>query len=155
MKIADLGCGSGFFAIPAAEIVGPRGAVYCVDVNPGRVTELKESARKLGLENIVPRVSRAEETVFCTECLDVVFFGIVLHDFEDPIKVLKNARQMIKPGGVLVNLDWKREPMNFGPPHSIRFSVETASGMISSSGFRVVEVRESGPRHYLILAEPT
>ena len=39
-----------------------------------------------------------------------------LHDFNDPVKVLQNAKQMIKPNGQLIDLDWKKIEMPFGPP---------------------------------------
>ncbi|HVY67708.1 MAG TPA: methyltransferase domain-containing protein, partial [Patescibacteria group bacterium] len=31
MTVADLGCGSGFYVIPAAQLVGPEGTVYGLD----------------------------------------------------------------------------------------------------------------------------
>ncbi|MFH0897333.1 MAG: methyltransferase domain-containing protein [Candidatus Bathyarchaeota archaeon] len=40
---------------------------------------------------------------------DFVFFGIVLHDFKDPEKVLENAKKILKPYGRLVDLDWEIE----------------------------------------------
>ena len=42
----DLGCGSGFFALPAARIVGESGKVYGVDVNAGAIAALKEQSDK-------------------------------------------------------------------------------------------------------------
>ena len=32
MTFVDIGCGYGFFSIPAAEIVGPSGKVICIDI---------------------------------------------------------------------------------------------------------------------------
>jgi len=124
----DLGCGDGFFALPAAMLVGKRGKVYCLDIHAEVIDRLKERAMKEGLRNLTAKVGKAEETIFCEECADIVFLGIVLHDFEDPVKVLTNAKRMMKSTGRLIDLDWKKEPMELGPPLRIRFSEEEAQG---------------------------
>jgi hypothetical protein len=77
-----------------------------------------------------------------------------LHDFENPLKVLKNAHSMLKKIGRLVDLDWKREQMDFGPPLQIRFNEEKALQLIESAGFRVQSINPSGLYHYLIAAKP-
>jgi ubiquinone/menaquinone biosynthesis C-methylase UbiE len=148
----DVGCGEGFFAIPAARIVGKKGKVYGVDVYKEAVDHLREKAMKEGLANLDLTVGAAEDTIICERCADIVFFGIDLHDFRDPAKVLTNARKMLKPSGRLVDLDWKKEPMELGPPAQIRFSEEEAAKRILAAGFKIETVRESGPYHYLIIA---
>jgi ubiquinone/menaquinone biosynthesis C-methylase UbiE len=152
MTFIDSGCGGGFFTIPAARMVGESGAVYGIDISAAAIENLKASASKEGLYNLKLTAGRAEEIVLCQKCADIVFFGIVLHDFEDPLKVLKNARGMLKPDGRLVNLDWKDEPMEMGPPLEIRFSEDKAVKLITGAGFRVEIVKEAGPYHYLIVA---
>jgi ubiquinone/menaquinone biosynthesis C-methylase UbiE len=148
----DLGCGEGFFALPAARLVGAGGMVYSLDANPAAVARLKERATAEGLTNLRLKVGRAEDTVLCEACADFVFFGIVLHDFDEPARVLANAARMLKPGGRLVNLDWKKEPTALGPPLQIRFSQEKAMQLIEAGGFKVQTVTEAGPYHYLIMA---
>jgi ubiquinone/menaquinone biosynthesis C-methylase UbiE len=148
----DIGCGDGYFAIPAASLVGENGTVYGLDVNRAAIESLRQGADEAGLKNLKLRVGRAEEIVLCEACADIVFFGTVLHDFQDPPKVLANARKMLKPGGKLADLDWKKEPSTFGPPESIRLGPETASRMIEAAGFKVTTVEESGSHHYLVLA---
>ena len=97
-------------------------------------------------------VGEAEDKVSCEECADIVFFGIVLHDFSDPLRVLANARRMLKPTGRLVNLDWKKEPMELGPPLRIRFSKSEAVKLIEGASFRIEAVTEVGPYHYMVIA---
>lgn len=152
LSFMDIGCGSGYFALPAARMVGKSGKVYGVDRDVRSIDSLKELAGKEGLDNLDLRVGKAEEIVLCQACADIVFFGIVLHDFENPLTVLKNAREMLKHDGHLVNLDWKKEPMEFGPPAHIRFSPDEAVRFIESGGFTVQTVQESGPYHYLVIA---
>jgi ubiquinone/menaquinone biosynthesis C-methylase UbiE len=152
MVFIDIGCGDGYFALPAARKVGPRGKVYANDIDQSAIERLRIQAEKEGLDNFFAEVKAAEETMVCEECADRVFFGIDLHDFEDAAIVLRNAKKMLRPSGLLIDLDWKDEPMPFGPPPEKRFSVEKACNLITSAGFRIVSVQDSGPYHYLIIA---
>jgi ubiquinone/menaquinone biosynthesis C-methylase UbiE len=79
---------------------------------------------------------------------------MVLHDFADPAEVLQNAKQMIKHTGRLVDLDWKKQEMPFGPPVKIRFSEEQASSLIQNAGFQVDSVKDAGSYHYILTAKP-
>jgi ubiquinone/menaquinone biosynthesis C-methylase UbiE len=153
MVFIDVGCGDGFFSILAAKKVGETGKVYAVDIDATAIEKLRQKAKTEGLENITAKAGKAEATVFCKSCADFVFYSMDLHDFNDPAKVLQNAKQMIKPNGHLIDLDWKKMDMPFGPPVSIRFSEEKASGLIEAAGFNVTDVRDAGRYHYLITAK--
>lgn len=150
----DIGAGGGFFAIPAAKIVGRKGKVYASDIDKEAIVTLKNHAERAGLKNMVLKVERAEESILCESCADMVFFGIVLHDFDDVSKVLSNAKRMLKPTGRLVDLGWKKKPTPYGPPLQIRFSQKTAALVIEKAGFKVESIKPEGPYHYLIIARP-
>lgn len=150
----DIGCGDGYFALPAARRVGARGRVYAVDIDAAAITRLQEQATREGLDTLFSDVREAEETVVCEGCADYVFFGIDLHDFVDPAKVLLNAKKMLRPSGHLIDLDWKDQPMEFGPPLQRRFSIDKARHLIESAGFSIASVSDAGPYHYLIIASP-
>lgn len=152
MVFADIGCGEGFFALPAARRVGPEGRVFAADISPDAVAALRERAESGGFENLSAEVKAAEEAVFCHGCADIVFFGISLHDFAAPEQVIRNAAAMLKPSGRLIDLDWKDEPMPVGPPPKKRFSQKKARGMLEAAGFRIQSVQDAGPYHYLIIA---
>ena len=49
--VYDLGCGDGRIVIAAAKIYGARGVG--IDIDPDRIREAKENARKAGVENLV------------------------------------------------------------------------------------------------------
>jgi len=152
ITFVDIGCGQGFFTLPAARIVGPSGKVYGLDIDSTGIMKLRNRASFENLTHIELITGAAEDTPVCSGCADMVFFGIVLHDFNDPSKVLQNAHKMLKPGGKLVNLDWKKENMNMGPSLAKRFDEETASRMIQSAGFKIESVQNSGKFNYLITA---
>jgi ubiquinone/menaquinone biosynthesis C-methylase UbiE len=152
LTFVDVGCGDGFFALPAAKIIGEAGRVYAFDEDPAAIDRLRQKAGIEGIRNLDAKIGKAEDTVLCEECADIVFFGIVLHDFEDPAKVLENGKVMLKTTGRLVNVDWKKTPTEIGPPLRIRFSEEKAASLIESAGLKIETVRESGPYHYVIIA---
>jgi ubiquinone/menaquinone biosynthesis C-methylase UbiE len=152
MLFIDVGCGYGFFSLPAARMVGEEGEVIGIDVNLKWLRFMLESAGKAKIFNLSAVVGRAESAMIYSRRADVVFFGNVLHDFDDPVKALTNARRMLKEGGILANLDWRKEDSDVGPPMAIRFDESLASRMISRSGLTIHSVTEQGPHHYLIKA---
>ncbi|MBN1357678.1 class I SAM-dependent methyltransferase [Candidatus Bathyarchaeota archaeon] len=154
MTLMDVGCGYGFFTIPAAQIVGEKGKVYAVDIDASSIDQLKREAAEKGLKNIHAEVAEAEETVFCQECADIIFYNTVLHDFRDPAKVLRNAKIMLKPSGTLVNMDWKKKPTAFGPPLQIRFSEEHAANLVKQAGFTVESIKDLESDFYIVTAKP-
>ena len=152
--VVDIGCGEGFFALPAARIVGSSGKIIGIDINRSAVSRMLEQAAREGLCNVAGIVGSGEETLACEGCADLIFFGIDLHDFSDPQKVLRNARGMIKPGGTLCNLDWQKRDTPFGPPVSTRFDEETAAALIREAGFTILRIEEIPLWFYLITAAP-
>jgi len=154
MVFIDIGCGDGFFSILAAKKVGVTGKVYAVDIDSSAIERLKLKAKAKGLTNITAIACKAEETVFCRNCADVIFYSMDLHDFSDPVKVLQNAKEMIKLNGQLIDLDWKKIDTPFGPSLTIRFSEEKASILIENAGFTIISVRDVGRYHYVITAKP-
>ncbi len=152
MIFVDIGSGDGYFSIPAARIVGPKGKVIAIDIDDDAIMRLKKQSEDEGLSQISAEAGSAEETVVCENCADFVFFGIDLHDFVDPAKAIRNAKRMLRPGGLLIDLDWKTEPTPFGPPLKRRFAIDKASQLIRSEGFNIKSVADEGPYHYIIVA---
>jgi len=144
MVFVDVGCGDGFFTLLAAEVVGKTGKVYAVDTDASAIERLKRKASEKGLANVKAVVAKAEEPVFCDGCAHIIFYSTVLHDFQNPAKVLLNAKQMLKPSGKLVDLDWKKKQMAYCPPLRIRFSEEKAQELIETAGFKVESVTDAG-----------
>jgi len=62
--VADLGCGSGYYTLALAELVGPKGKVYAVDLGKSCIRALEKKARKGGYRNIEARASSASDVSF-------------------------------------------------------------------------------------------
>ncbi len=136
----------------AAKIAGEKGKVLAVDIDASAIDKLKEKMAENGLNNVTAVVGTAEETIFCEKCADIVFYSIVLHDFQNPELVILNAKKMLSSSGKLIDLDWKKKQTLNGPPVRIRFSERQAQDIIEAAGFRVESMKDIGKDHYVITA---
>ena len=152
MTFIDVGCGEGYFALPAARRVGQDGKSMPSISIPMRWPGCGSTRQPGGSHNLSAEVRAAEEAVACEGCADIVFFGIDLHDFADPVTSAAEREKMLRPSGRLIDLDWNDIPMDFGPPAEKRFSIEKARSLIESAGFTIQSVEEASPYHYLITA---
>ena len=152
MTFVDVGCGGGFFALPAARIIGNKGKLYGMDVNEEGVADLKRLAAEEGLNNINSTIGNAEDLVLCEACADIAFFGLVVVHLKEQVKALENARIMLSPKGQLAVFDWKKKPTRQGPPLGQRLSEGQVVDFIKSAGFDLVTVEDAGPYHYIITA---
>lgn len=100
-KVVEVGCGPGFFTIPAANIVGDEGHIYAVDVHPRAVDRVKKKIKKAALKNVTPLCVNASNTGLPSGGIDLAFlFGLrsIAGGFESMIFEL---HRVLKPGGIL------------------------------------------------------
>lgn len=154
MTIADLGCGTGYFALPLAKAVGDQGKVYGLDVSEKLLAMLQEKVALHGLSNIELVEAEAEKTGLSEHSVDMVFMANVWHEFEDHAKLLAECGRILKTGGQVVIVDWRpgveRPP---GPPEEERISKEQAASELEGSGFALTKSVDAGKYHYLVLAQ--
>ncbi|MBM3801489.1 MAG: class I SAM-dependent methyltransferase [Acidimicrobiia bacterium] len=103
--IADIGAGSGYFALRFAQHAGEQGRVYAVDVNPEMILHLNRRVRELGLKNIVSILAPPDDPLLADGSLDRVFICNSWHHIEKRPAYLSLLKKMLKPGGQLVMID--------------------------------------------------
>lgn len=149
--MADLGCGTGFFVLPAAKIIGKRGVVYAVDKVPEILEILKKKVEESGLTNI--KIIRADVTAsgITDHAVDTVLMANVFHDV-DKDHMAKELRRILKPAGRIVVLEWKKIHTERGPPMEIRLTPEELKTILEERGWRVTSSFELSPSHYAVIA---
>lgn len=149
MSIADIGCGPGFFTLPAAEIVGSTGKVYAVDIQEEMLEELKIRNPPQNVhivhssENSIPVEDGA---------CDMVFISFVFHEAEDKPLFLNELKRILKPNGRFLLLDWQKKVEDKGPPYEERIDITEVATLLQMAGFKVEETGPKGPSYYKVSA---
>ncbi|MFQ5986216.1 MAG: class I SAM-dependent methyltransferase [Thermoplasmata archaeon] len=149
MTLADVGCGPGFFSLPAAGLVGKEGRVYAIDVQEPMLWALQDRLLKAGVHNVLPVLSWEDLIPLSSDSVDVALLVNALHEL-DGDTTLRETHRLVREDGRLGVVDWKKEPMEEGPPLEHRVSVDDARAALAGNGFDGEEV-EVGPFHYGLL----
>lgn len=152
MHVADLGCGNlGYFAIPAAKLVGTSGIVYAVDILKSVLQSVESRAKIQGLDNLKTIWSNLEivgATKIPDSSLDVAFLINMLFQSKRDDLVLQEAHRLLKPNGKMIIIDWLKISTPFGPPMEDRTNPEEIKQFAQKAGFRQVDEFEAGSYHY-------
>jgi ubiquinone/menaquinone biosynthesis C-methylase UbiE len=152
--VADIGCGPGFFTLPAARLVGDTGQVYAADIQGEMLAAVRTRAAEAGLANVrVVKTSDTEIPLPAASC-DLVLLAFVLDEIEQRARFLHRAARLLKPQGKLVVLEWQKTEQTEGPPQEDRISTDDLAADAQAVGLRIAEQRDLDERHYLCVLAP-
>jgi SAM-dependent methyltransferase len=134
--VADIGAGSGWFAVRAARRVGPSGTVYAVDINPEAIRYIDCRMHRESLANIKTILSKPDDPMLPKEAVDAVLLLKTYHEVADPIALLEHLRPALRPGARLGIIDRNGNGTNHGVGRKI--VVEEAV----RAGYRLVQTYE-------------
>ncbi|MGD9656770.1 MAG: class I SAM-dependent methyltransferase [Methylocystis sp.] len=104
--VLDVCCGSGGSALPAAEVVGPRGKVVAVDLAERLIQSGEAKARAKGFGNIEFRVGDMLALGYPDYSFDVVVCVFGIFFVPDMVAAAKELWRMVRPGGTLALTTW-------------------------------------------------
>ncbi len=151
-SVLDLGSGPGFWTLPLAELVGPTGHVWALDVS-------QEMLDALASRNPPPQVhplrTELPRIVLPDHSVDVAWTAFVFHE-EGPLEELaRELRRVLKTTGRVVVLDWRPDAESEqGPPRAHRLTPEQVMTRLRAAGFTHVVETWHDADHYLIEGTP-
>ena len=149
--IADIGAGSGYFTFRLAHHVGDTGRVYAVDVNPDLIVHLNRRIRDLKLKNVVTILCAPDDPLLADASIDRFFICDTWHHIENHDRYLTLLKKMLKPGGEIVMIDFKKAETPMGPPMEMRIARADLLREMEVNGFRLEAEHTFLPYQYFLV----
>ena len=117
--VLEVGCGTGFFTIPAAKLIGDQGSLVAMDPSSGYIEQVSKKVHKADLKNV--RVVRRDalDTRLDPGSIDkVLLLGVIPFPLLPLNRLLPEMHRVLKPEGTLAV--WLFPPkVHFWVPKSI------------------------------------
>jgi demethylmenaquinone methyltransferase/2-methoxy-6-polyprenyl-1,4-benzoquinol methylase len=100
--VLEVGCGTGFFTIPAAKLIGDQGSLVAMDPSSGFIEQVSKKVHKADLKNV--RVVRRDalDTRLDQASIDkVLLFGVIPFPLLPLNRLLPEMHRVLKPEGTL------------------------------------------------------
>jgi ubiquinone/menaquinone biosynthesis C-methylase UbiE len=154
MRVADIGAGTGYFALPMAREIGDSGKVLAVDFQTEMLEHLRQKLNgSASPKNIELVHGEATATTLPDKSVDLVFLANVWHELDDHAAALAEARRILRPGGHIAILDWRPDVSQPpGPPLEHRLTPDAVTSGIQQEGWTRVSKRNVGVYSYVVQA---
>lgn len=149
--IADLGAGSGYYSFRIAPLVGERGTVLAIDVEPRMLRIVSERARRDGIKNVTTVLGTPSDPNLEPNSIDLLFMVDVYHELEFPFEVMIKVREALKPGGRVALIEYRAEDpaVMIKPVH--KMSERQVIRELTAAGFRHRKTVRTLPLQHLVL----
>jgi len=100
--VLELGCGTGFFTLPAAQVVGDQGSLVAMDILAASVETVSRKVQDANLKNVRVVKGDALDTKLDSESMDtVLLFGVLPAPMLPLDRLLPEMHRLLKPGGMM------------------------------------------------------
>lgn len=146
-KIADFGCGAGFFTLLIGQRTGPNGKVYALDVRPEALEAVKSKIKLshlFNIETVRADLERDRGSGLKSETMDKVIISNILFQAENKEKISEEAFRVLKTNGLAFIIEWTE-----------KINKESAKNIFKEAGFSFEKEFSAGSHHYgLIFKKP-
>lgn len=109
MTVCDMGCGNGFYSLRMARLVGRKGKVLAVDIQPQMLRLMEARASEARIKNIVSILGTPTDPKLPEKQVDLILCVDVYHEFSNPEQMLRAMRKSLKQDGQIVLLEFRME----------------------------------------------
>ncbi len=100
-KVLEVGCGPGFFTVPAAKIVGETGSVWALDINPLAIKRVQQKIEEAGVTNVKTVLADAAQTGLPDQGFDLIFVFGFARSAGNLEAIFAELHRLVKPTGIL------------------------------------------------------
>jgi ubiquinone/menaquinone biosynthesis C-methylase UbiE len=130
---ADFGSGTGAFTLALADLIGPSGHIYSVDVDETALREQKRALRARFPHVTVDYVVADFTGPLALPPLDGVVMANSLHFVREKSPVLQHLRGFLRPGGRFILVEYNADRGNAWVPYPLSYA--TWESLARRNGF--------------------
>jgi ubiquinone/menaquinone biosynthesis C-methylase UbiE len=149
--VADIGAGSGYFALRFARAVGDAGRVYAVDISPEMVKHLNKRMRDANVRNVFTVLAEPDDPLLADASVDRFVIVDTWHHIEAQAKYVDLMKKMLKPGGQVVHIDYQKRELPVGPPLDHKIAREDVVKQMEAAGFKLAAEHTFLPYQYFLV----
>ena len=152
----DMACGVGNYCTEIAHLIGEKGTVYAVDLWQEGIAALDQKISVRGIENIKTIVADITARLPVEkDSIDSCLMATILHDLSksEQQAAIQEVARLLKPGGMLNILEFKKIEKGPGPPLKIRMDEQEVEAIVTKYGFTKVAGGGVGEFNYLLKYE--
>ncbi|HEX7586290.1 MAG TPA: class I SAM-dependent methyltransferase [Patescibacteria group bacterium] len=149
--VADFGCGTGYFSLPVARQIGEKGIVYALDILTDKLEVVESQAKTQGVANILTKRVNLENkngSKLDGESIDWVILKDMLFQNNNKNQILEEAKRVLKTGGKVLLIEWKKGDTSIGPDIGLRMSVEDIKDLARKNELGIDREIDAGNFHY-------
>ncbi|WP_297425333.1 class I SAM-dependent methyltransferase [Clostridium sp.] len=151
--MADIGCGIGYFTIPASKIVGKNGKIFALDISLEMLEDVDRKVKDKHISNIEIILTEENNLKLESNKVTFAFISFVLHEAYDIEEFLNEIKRIISPEGKIAIVEWKKIDSDFGPPIDQRLDRMDLVKILDTLGFINITTLDIGDNFYGVIAQ--
>ena len=148
--VAEIGAGGGWFTVRLAHRVSQNGVVYAEDIQPLMLEAIRRRVQREGLTNVRTILGTTNDSRL-PHGLDAILIVGAYHEMENPVAVLKDAAESLKPQGRIGIVDYSPGAGGPGPDPEQRVDEDTVIKGVTAAGLQVISQEPVPPFMFMVV----
>lgn len=153
MVVADVGAGTGYFAVRFARAVAPLGTVFAADIEPNMIVFLRDRADQEALRNLIPILASSNDPRLPDGQAELIFICNTWHHLSDRLSYARRLQAELAPGGRVVIVDFLEGELPVGPPPVHKLSAAQVRAEFEQAGYGLAGSPDLLPYQYVLVFE--
>ena len=150
-SVADIGAGTGYYTRRLAKIIGEKGTVFAVDIQPEMLQMLTNKMAAAKITNVKPVLGSTTDPKLPASSVDLILMVDVYHEFDFPYEMISAMCPALKPGGRIAFVEFRKEDPKIPIKEVHKMFEAQVKREMSVQPLEWVETIETLPMQHLIL----